>query len=249
MTDSTPKVSERRVLVTGASRGIGRATARNLAQMGHPVTLHYRHSTDAAEQLAGEIESAGGRATLLGFDVSESGAVRRALEADVEQNGAYWGVVLSAGVTSDAPLAGMAGEDWDRVLRTNLDSFFHVLRPLLMPMVGLRDGGRIVALSSVAGVAGNPGQVNYSASKAGLIGAVRSLGLELAKRKITVNAVAPGFIATDMLEGLPEAELKAQVPMRRIGTPDEVAGLIGYLFGESAGYITCQTISINGGMT
>ncbi len=243
------KNSGRRVLVTGASRGIGHATAKALAALGHPVTLHYRSSTASAEALASEIESSGGRASLLGFDVSDSVAVREALEADVEQNGAYWGVVLSAGVTADAPFAGMAEENWDRVLRTNLDSFFHVLRPLLMPMVGLRDGGRIVALSSVAGVAGNPGQVNYSASKAGLIGAVRSLGLELAKRKISVNAVAPGFIATDMIEGLPEAELKAQVPMRRVGTPEEVAGLITYLFGENASYITCQTISINGGMT
>ena len=241
--------AQRRVLVTGASRGIGHATAKALASQGHPITLHYRSGAAAAEELASEIESAGGRASLLGFDVSDAKAVREALESDVENNGAYWGVVLSAGVTADAPFAGMAEENWDRVLRTNLDSFFHVLRPLLMPMVGLRDGGRIVALSSVAGVAGNPGQVNYSASKAGLIGAVRSLGLELAKRKISVNAVAPGFIATDMLEGLPEAELKAQVPMRRIGQPEEVAGLIRYLFREDAGYITCQTISINGGMT
>lgn len=244
---STPQ--DRRVLVTGASRGIGRATARELAALGHPVTLHYRSSAGAAEELASEIESAGGRCSLLAFDVSDGTATRAALEADVEANGAYWGVVLSAGVTADAPFAGMADESWSQVLRTNLDSFFHVLRPLLMPMVGLRDGGRVVALSSVAGVAGNPGQVNYSASKAGLIGAVRSLGLELAKRKIAVNAVAPGFIATDMIAGLPEAELKAQVPMRRVGTPEEVAGLIAYLFGDRASYITCQTISINGGMT
>ena len=240
--------ADRRVLVTGASRGIGRATASALARAGHPVALHYRSSDAEAEALRAEIMDAGGNATLLRFDVSERAATRAALEADVSEHGAFWGVVLSAGVTDDAPFAALSDEAWDRVLRTNLDGFFHVLRPLVMPMVGLRDGGRIVALSSVAGVAGNPGQVNYGASKAGLVGAVRSLAKELAKRRIAVNAVAPGFIETDMLGDLDRDEIKKLVPMRRLGQPDEVAAMIAYLFSDAAGYVTGQTLSINGGM-
>jgi 3-oxoacyl-[acyl-carrier protein] reductase len=239
----------RRVLVTGSSRGIGRAIALELAASGFEVAINYRSRSAEAEAVASEIESAGGRARLLPFDVADREAVAAALAADVEAFGPFWGVVLSAGVTADAPLAQMDGEAWDRVLNTNLGGFYNVLQPLVMPMVRLRDGGRVVALSSVAGCVGIAGQTNYGASKAGLIGAVRALSKELAKRKITVNAVAPGFIATEMLAGLETQELAAQVPMRRLGEPEEVAGLVGYLCSERAGYVTGQTFVIDGGMT
>ena len=195
------------------------------------------------------IENAKGRARLLPFDVADAAAARAALEADVQANGAFWGVVLNAGITADAPLATMKPEEWSAVLRTNLDGFYNVLQPLVMPMVRLRDGGRIVTIGSVSGVLGNRGQVNYSASKAGLMGATRALARELAKRAITVNCVAPGFIQTDMLAGLPAEELAETIPMRRLGRPEEVAALVGFLFSEEAGYITAQVLGIDGGMS
>ena len=246
MSDPNPV---RRVLVTGGSRGIGRAVALELAAAGLSIAINYRSRSEEAEAVKAEIEAAGGQASLLPFDVSDRAGAQAALEADVEANGPFWAVVLSAGVTADAPLAQMEGEAWDRVIATNLGGFYNVLQPLVMPMVRLRDGGRIVALSSVAGCVGIAGQTNYGASKAGLIGAVRALAKELAKRKITVNAVAPGFISTDMLEGLEPKELAAQVPMRRLGEPEEVAGLVGYLCSERAGYLTGQTVVLDGGMT
>ena len=239
---------ERRVLITGASRGIGRAVALELARAGLPVALSYRSNEAAARSVQRAIESSGGSASLLPFDVSDREAARDALERDLTAHGAFWGVVLNAGVTADAPLASMADEEWDRVLRTNLDGFHHVLRPLVMPMVRRRDGGRIVVLSSYSGVHGNRGQTNYAASKAGLIGATKSLALELAKRRITVNAVAPGFIETDMLAELPADELRARVPLGRLGTPEEVALTVAYLFSEGAGYVTGQVVCIDGGM-
>jgi 3-oxoacyl-[acyl-carrier protein] reductase len=240
---------KRRVLVTGASPGIGRAVAVELARAGFELALNYRTSERAAGEVAAEIESAKGRATLLPFDVADTNAARAALEADLERNGAFWGVVLNAGVTADGPLVTMKPEEWRSVLGTNLDGFYNVLQPLIMPMVRLRDGGRIVTMGSVSGRIGNRGQANYSASKAGLMGATKALARELAKREITVNCVAPGFIETDMLKELPAEELAQMVPLRRLGRTEEVAALVAFLFSDRAGYVTAQVIGIDGGMT
>lgn len=239
---------KRRVLVTGASRGIGRGVAEGLAADGFDVTVHYGRRADAAGEVCAAIEAAGGSARALGFDVSDREATRAALEAELDARGGFWGIVANAGVSDDAPLASMAPEAWDRVVRTNLDGFYNVVQPLVMPLVRLRDGGRIVVLSSVSGVAGNAGQVNYAATKAGLIGAAKSLALELAKRRITVNAVAPGFIATEMIAGLDEDAITGRIPLRRVGTVEEVASLVRYLFSDGAAYLTAQCVSVNGGM-
>ena len=243
-TDGAP----RRVLVTGASRGIGRAIASALAGDGFDLALNYRQRKAEAEEAAAEIAALGRRVTVLGFDVADRDACAAALEADMAAHGAYYGAVHSAGVTGDAPFPGMRGEVWDRVLRTNLDGFYNVFHPLVMPMVRARDGGRIVAISSIAGIAGNRGQVNYSASKAGLIGATRALAQELAKRQITVNCVAPGWIETEMLGGADRDALAAMVPLRRLGTPEDVAAAVSFLFSSGASYITGQVLSVNGGM-
>jgi len=240
--------SARRVLVTGASRGIGRAIAVALARDGFPVTLAYRSQRAEAEKVAEEVRSLGVDAHLLGFDVADRDATRAALEAGMAERGPFWGAVHNAGVTADSAFPSMKPEAWDLVLRTNLDGFYNVLRPLVLPMVRGRKGGRIVAISSVAGLAGNRGQVNYSASKAGLVGATRALALELAKRRITVNSVAPGLIETDMTKGLPAEEVSRLVPMRRMGKPEEVAAVVGFLFSTGASYITGQVISVNGGL-
>ncbi len=239
----------RRVLVTGASRGIGRAIAVNLAASGFSVVINYRERRDAASETADKIRTSGGRAELLPFDVSDREACVSALAADLEVHGSYYGVVCNAGIHADAPFPALAESDWDDVLHTNLDSFYNVLRTLIMPMIRARDGGRIVTIASVSGLVGNRGQVNYSASKAGLIGATRALALELAKRRITVNSVAPGLIETDMLEGLPVHEFAKLIPMQRLGTPEEVAEVVGFLFGGGASYVTGQVIAVNGGMS
>ena len=237
------------VLVTGSSRGIGRAIALKLAQDGFNIVLHCRSRRDEAEQVGEEIAALGRQSRILQFDIIDREAARTALEQDVEANGAYYGVVANAGLTADNAFPAMPAEDWDRVVHTNLDGFYNVLHPLTMPMVRRRSGGRIVVMTSVSGIAGNRGQVNYSASKAGLIGASKALALELAKRKITVNCVAPGLIDTDMVsDDLPMEEIMKMIPSRRLGKPEEVAATVAFLMSEHAGYITRQVISVNGGL-
>ncbi|MDQ1060942.1 3-oxoacyl-ACP reductase [Stenotrophomonas rhizophila] len=236
------------VLVTGASRGIGRAVALRIARDGFDVVVHCRSRIDEAQQVVAEIQALGRQARVLVFDVSDREAARTALEADVEAHGAYYGVVCNAGIARDGAFPAMPAEDWDAVVHTNLDSFYNVLHPLVMPMVRRRKPGRIVTLSSVSGLVGNRGQTNYSAAKAGIIGATKALALELASRAITVNCVAPGLIETEMVnEEVLEHALKL-IPAGRMGQPDEVAHAVSFLLSESAGYITRQVISVNGGM-
>lgn len=241
-------MTQQRVLVTGSSRGIGSAIALRLAADGYPVVLHCRSQREQAEAVKSRIEQAGGHASILQFDVADRSATRAALEADVEQNGAYYGVVCNAGIARDNAFPALSGEEWDSVIHTNLDAFYNVLNPLIMPMVRRRAPGRIVTLSSVSGLMGNRGQVNYSAAKAGIIGATKALAIELAKRNITVNCVAPGLINTEMLDEAPVEEALKLIPMRRAGEPEEVASLVSYLMSDQAGYITRQVISVNGGM-
>lgn len=237
------------VLVTGSSRGIGRAIALKLAQDGYNIVLHCRSRRELAEGVAKEITDLGGDSRLLQFDIADRKATREALLADVEAHGCYYGVVCNAGLTADNAFPAMPEEDWDRVVHTNLDGFYNVLHPLTMPMVRRRQPGRIVVMTSVSGLAGNRGQVNYSASKAGLIGASKALALELAKRKITVNCVAPGLIDTEMVdEDLPLDEIMKMIPARRLGKPEEVAATVAFLMDERAAYITRQVISVNGGL-
>lgn len=237
------------VLVTGASRGIGRAIAVRLAEDGFNIVVHCRGRLDDAHETVAQVAAAGGVARVLSFDVSAREAVREALETDIAAHGAYYGVVLNAGLTRDGAFPALTGEDWDAVLRTNLDGFYNVLQPLIMPMIRLRRGGRIVAVSSVSGLIGNRGQVNYSASKAGLIGAVKALAIELGKRGITVNAVAPGLIETEMVEAhVPVVEIVKMIPLARAGTPDDVAQAVRFLMSAGAGYITRQVLSVNGGL-
>jgi 3-oxoacyl-[acyl-carrier protein] reductase len=238
----------RPVLVTGASKGIGRAIALRLSAQGYPVTVHYGRDAAAAQEIAAEIERAGGSADVIGFDIADREACRSALEMLSEKKGGYWGVVLNAGIARDNAFPAISGVDWDAVVHTNLDGFYNVLQPAVMPMIRRRDGGRIVTLSSVSGLIGNRGQVNYSASKAGIIGATKALAIELAKRNITVNCIAPGIVETAMTEAVPEEDARALIPMRRFGTPDEVAGLAAFLFSDDANYITRQVISVNGGL-
>ena len=238
----------KRILITGSSRGIGRAIALKLAADGFDVTIHCRSRREEGEAVVATARAAGVAANLLQFDVNDRDAARQAIETDIEQHGAYWGVVLNAGVTRDNAFPALEGEDWDVVVNTALSGFYNVVHPLTMPMVRARKGGRIVTLSSVSGVMGNRGQVNYSAAKAGLIGATKALAVELASRKITVNCVAPGLIATEMLDELPVEEALKMVPMNRVGQPEEVAALVGFLMSDGAAYITRQVIGVNGGI-
>lgn len=239
---------QKSVLVTGSSRGIGKAIALRLARDGYQVVVHCRSRREEADAVAGQIVANGGAARVLQFDIGEREATANALAADIEEHGCYYGVVCNAGVARDTAFPAMTGEEWDIVVGTNLDGFFNVLNPLVMPMVQRRKPGRIVTMASVSGLIGNRGQVNYSAAKAGIIGATKALALELAKRDITVNCVAPGLIETDMIAEVPMDEALKLVPARRVGRPEEVAAAVSYLMSEDAGYVTRQVLSVNGGL-
>ena len=236
------------VLITGASRGIGRAIALYLAPLGYDLVLHYNSNKAAAEKTLNEVKELGANARILSFDISNREQTEKVLSEDINEHGAYYGVICNAGVNADNPFPVMDGDAWDKVLHTNLDGLYNVLHPVVMPMISARNGGRIIAMSSISGVMGNRGQVNYAASKAGIIGAVKPLAIELAKRNITVNAIAPGVIETDMTADLPIEELQKMIPMRRMGQPKEIASLVAYLLSDDAAYITRQVISVNGGM-
>ncbi|MGC6389247.1 3-ketoacyl-ACP reductase FabG2 [Ewingella sp. S1.OA.A_B6] len=240
----------RSVLVTGASKGIGRAIACQLAADGFCIVVHYHRDLPGAQQTLAQIKANGGSGRVLSFDIADRAASRSTIELDIENHGAYYGVVNNAGIARDGAFPALSEEDWDCVIHTNLDSFYNVIHPCVMPMIGLRQGGRIITLSSVSGLMGNRGQVNYSAAKAGIIGATKALAIELAKRKITVNCIAPGLIDTGMIQ-MEEPALKeamSMIPMKRMGAAEEVAGLASYLMSDIAGYVTRQVISVNGGM-
>lgn len=241
-------VSDKTILVTGSSRGIGKAIALRLAKEGYDLVLHCRSGREQVEEVAQQIAALNRSVRIVQFDLANREQCREVLEADVEEFGAYYGVVCNAGVARDNAFPAIPGEEWDEVLRTNLDGFYNVLHPIIMPMIRRRKPGRIVTLSSVSGEMGNRGQVNYSAAKAGIIGASKALAVELAKRKITVNCVAPGVIETEMTSDVPLDEVLKMIPMQRVGQAEEVAGTINFLMSEDAGYITRQVISVNGGM-
>lgn len=237
------------ILITGSNRGIGKAIAMALADDGYDIVVHCRSRRDEAEAVAEQIRALGRQAWVLQFDVADRAQSRAALNADIEQHGAYYGVVLNAGLTRDNAFPAFEDDDWDSVLRTNLDGFYNVLHPVVMPMIRRRQPGRIVCMASVSGLTGNRGQVNYSASKAGVIGAAKALAVELAKRKITVNCVAPGLIDTEMVdEQVPVDEILKAVPAARMGTPEEVAHAVRFLMDEKAAYITRQVVAVNGGL-
>lgn len=236
------------VLVTGSSRGIGKEIALRLARDGYDIVLHCRSRREEADAVAAAITAIGADARVLQFDIGDREATASALDADITRHGCYYGAVCNAGVARDNAFPAMSGEDWDIVLRTNLDGFYNVLNPLIMPLVRRRAPGRIVTLASVSGLIGNRGQVNYSAAKAGIIGATKALALELASRAITVNCVAPGLIETEMVADVPLEEALKMIPARRIGKPEEVAATVSFLMSEDAAYITRQVISVNGGL-
>ena len=235
------------VLITGSSRGIGRETAIYLAKNGFDIVLHCNKNKEKAIEVQKIIEETGRNARILQFDVSNREQTKEILLKDIEENGIYYGVVVNAGITADNSFPAMEDDEWDRVINTNLNGFYNTMRPIILQMIQNRKG-RIVALSSVSGLTGNRGQINYSASKAGIIGAVKTLSREVAKRNITVNCVAPGVIESDMTSEVPFDLIKESIPMRRMGTAKEVASAINYLFSEDASYITGQVISVNGGM-
>lgn len=244
---------DKKVLVTGASGGIGRAIAVDAAKAGYYVICHYCGSQAKAEETLNQIKAAGGQGELIQFDVSNRDDCKAKLDELTAKHGVLWGVVNNAGITRDNTFAALSGEDWDKVIHTNLDSFYNVLNPLIMPMASRKNkrGGRIITISSVSGVNGNRGQTNYSAAKAGIIGATKALAVELAGRGITVNAIAPGVIETEMTKAIDPAVyeiIMSTIPMKRAGQPEEIASAVTYLLSEGAAYITRQVIEIDGGM-
>ncbi len=236
------------ILITGASGEIGKECALYLANSGYNIVLHCNKNIQKAQEIKEEIEKKGQNARILQFDVVNRKAASDVLLADIEQNGVYYGIILCAGTHDDNIFPIMEDEQWDGVLNTNLNGFYNVLKPLVMPLIQAKNKGRIITMSSVSGLRGNRAQVNYSAAKAGIIGATKALSLELAKRQITVNCIAPGVIESEMTKELDENELKKIIPMKRYGTAKEVASLANYLMSEDAGYITGQVISVNGGL-
>ena len=237
--------NNKEILITGSSRGIGKATAILLAEQGYNIVLHCNKNINKAKAVQEEI---GNNARILQFDISNREQTQEILTKDIEENGVYFGLVLNAGIAKDNVFPAMEDDEWDSVINTNLNGFYNVVKPLILPMIQSRQKGRIVTLSSVSGLSGNRGQVNYSASKAGIIGATKALSLEVAKRGITVNCVAPGVIESDMTENLPKDRVLDMIPMKRFGTAEEVANVIGFLVSDKASYITGQVISVNGGL-
>lgn len=238
----------KRVLITGASGAIGQAVARSLAARGFYTTLHYRSRSDLVSELIEEIQGSGGQADAISFDVADRLGTAECITSTIEEKGPFYGVVYNVGLHKDGPMVALSGEDWDTVITTNLTGVYNVLHPLLMPMVQAHAGGRIVTMSSVAGIAGNRGQTSYSAAKAGVVALTKSLAFEMAKRNILVNCVAPGFIESEMISEIPREEIQRIIPLRRAGTPQEVAGVIDFLFSDAASYLTAQVISPNGGL-
>lgn len=244
---------DKKILVTGASGGIGRAIAVEAAKAGYYVICHYNHGKEKAEETLAQIKANGGDGELLQFDISNRDDCKTKLDAVTEKYGPLWGIINNAGITRDNTFAAMSGEDWDAVIHTNLDSFFNVINPLILPMASRKNkrGGRVITISSVSGVSGNRGQANYSASKAGIIGATKALAVEVARRGITCNCIAPGVIETEMTKAIdPDVYqmIMSTIPMNRAGTPEEVASLAVYLLSDGAAYITRQCFTVDGGM-